>query len=197
MAAPECIRLEGGNLLYWPNWLPQDQASALFDSLHGQVNWQQDRIVIFGKEHPIPRLQCWYGNPDAAYSYSGLKLSPNPWLPELESVKNALEPLAKSSFNSVLVNLYRNGQDCNGWHADNEPELGPSPVIASVSLGATRRFRLRQINNKTQTLSLDLLQGSLLIMEAGIQENWQHQLAKTAKPVGARVNLTYRCVAVK
>ena len=192
MDAAEVIELEGGTLWYQPCWLPVDEANQLYCCLLDQVHWQQGRIKLFGQEHLIPRLQAWYGDPCAQYSYSGLGLQPLPWLPQLLNLKERLTAASGTPLNSVLVNLYRDGRDSNGWHADNEVELGFEPVIASVSLGATRRFRLRNIKDKSKTLAFDLPHGSLFIMGAGIQQHWQHQLSKTARKVNPRINLTYR-----
>ena len=179
-------------LRYQPHWLVPERADQLFEQLLAEVSWRQDTINLFGSAHNLPRLQAWYGDPGTRYSYSGLSMEPLSWLPGLAELRLELQNSLQLPFNSVLVNLYRNGRDSNGWHADNEPELGPHPAIASVSLGATRRFRLRKISDKRQTHAIDLAHGSLLVMESGVQEIWQHQLAKTARPVAERINLTFR-----
>ncbi|CAM3813413.1 alpha-ketoglutarate-dependent dioxygenase AlkB family protein [Parendozoicomonas haliclonae] len=190
----QVIPLAGGQLYFLPEWLDSASADELYTQLLQVVGWRQDVIKIYGKEHPLPRLQAWYGDSQCSYRYSGMTLSPQPWLPELKGIRNQLQEQTAQRFNAVLVNLYRDGRDSNGWHADNEPELGERPVIASISLGETRRFRLRSVDDKTKTLTLDLPHGSLILMGAGIQEHWQHQITKTARKVGPRINLTYRQV---
>ena len=188
----DVINLGSEQLFYCPDWLSAGKARRLFTELLDKTCWRQDEITLFGKIHQIPRLQAWYGDVGTEYQYSGLQLVPEPWP---ENLRLLCEPISKEAgvaFNSVLVNLYRDGRDSNGWHADNEPELGCKPVIASLSLGSVRRFRLRNIADHSRTLSLDLLPGSLLIMGEGVQENWQHQLAKTRKYVEPRINLTFR-----
>jgi alkylated DNA repair dioxygenase AlkB len=144
-----------------------------------------------------PRLTAWYGDATARYSYSGLDLTPQPWTPALLALRTQVEQATGVTFNSVLLNLYRTGQDSMGWHADDEPELGPEPVIASISLGATRRFRLRPRHSQQlphAPLGLDLPSGSLLVMRGTTQQHWQHAVPKTARPVGPRLNLTFRTI---
>ncbi len=184
------------NLLLTPHFLPAAQATALLAHLTAAVAWEQRRIVLFGKTHPQPRRTAWYGDPEARYAYSGLAWEPRPWLPALADLRQRLEAACEAHFNSVLLNLYRDGRDSMGWHADDEPELGPAPTIASLSLGATRRFRLRPRPGTAGTaFGLDLPAGSLLLMRPPTQAEWQHALPKTARPVGPRLNLTFRWVA--
>ena len=136
------------------------------------------------------------GDAQAHYQYSGLSLSPQPWLPTVKAIRRKIEKRCCHRFNSVLINLYRDGKDSNGWHSDNEPELGENPVIASLSLGATRRFRLRHKYRKALApYSIDLPHGSLLLMAGTTQQYWQHCLSKTARQVGPRINLTFRWVS--
>ena len=168
------------------------EADLLFVRLHTSTPWRQDRITMYGREIDIPRLQAWYGDSRCTYSYSGISLEPQPWSPLLLDLKQRIEQVAGTEFNSVLINLYRDGQDSNGWHADNEPELGPEPVIASLSLGSVRRFRLRNNADKKQTISLDLPSGSLLLMAGKTQQSWQHCITKTTRVVEPRINLTFR-----
>ena len=168
------------------------EACHLFDRLHTSTPWRQDRITLYGRKIEIPRLQAWYGDPLCAYSYSGISLEPQPWSPLLLDVKQRIEQIVGTEFNSVLINLYRDGQDSNGWHADNEPELGTEPVIASLSLGAVRRFRLRNNADKKQIINLDLPSGSLLLMAGKTQQCWQHCITKTTRVVEPRINLTFR-----
>jgi alkylated DNA repair dioxygenase AlkB len=178
-----------GRIYYDPNFLSNLEAERYFSNLRSTLPWQQERITMFGRSVLQPRLQAWHG--DVAYTYSGLTMSPHPWTPDLNELKARCEAIANVQFNSVLANLYRHGQDSMGWHQDNEPELGRNPVIASVNLGETRRFLLRNLHCKTQ-LEYELSHGALLIMAGELQHHWKHALPKTAKPKGERINLTFR-----
>ena len=193
------ILLPQADLLFDPNFLPESEASTLRAQLTAEVAWEQRAIRMFGRELPQPRLTAWHGDPAARYTYSGLTWEPRPWTPALLDLRQRVAAATWARFNSVLLNYYRDGRDSMGWHADDEPELGPSPVIASLSLGATRRFRLRPIGPKAgalaQPLGLDLPNGSLLLMRGPTQHCWQHALPKTARPTGPRLNLTFRWVA--
>jgi alkylated DNA repair dioxygenase AlkB len=189
------LPLPQADLLFDPAFLLPADADKLLAELRAEVAWEQRNIRIFGQEVPQPRLTAWYGDPAARYTYSGLTWEPLPWLPALLSVRQRLENATQTSYNSVLLNYYRDGRDSMGWHADDEPELGPAPAIASLSLGATRRFRLRPRAGQTHpSLSLDLPTGSLLLMRGPTQQHWQHALPKTARPIGPRLNLTFRWV---
>lgn len=158
------------------------------------IQWRRDHIRMFGKLVPIPRFSAWYGDEGMVYTYSGLKLEPNPWNAGLLHFKAAVEQVAQTTFNSVLLNWYRDGQDSMGWHADDEPELGPNPIIASVNLGATRRFLMRHISDKKHKFELPLSHGSLLIMGGQMQHYWQHAIPKERKVGDLRVNLTFRTI---
>jgi alkylated DNA repair dioxygenase AlkB len=187
--------MPGAELLLDAEFLSASEASVLLAQLSQEVAWEQRAIRIFGQQIPQPRLTTWYGDPDAQYTYSGLTWEPRPWTPLLLALRQRVEAAAGSTFNSVLLNLYRNGQDSMGWHADDEPELGPAPTIASLSLGATRRFRLRPRAGLAHLpLGLDLTSGSLLLMRGPTQQHWQHALPKTARVLGPRLNLTFRLV---
>jgi alkylated DNA repair dioxygenase AlkB len=178
-----------GRIYYDPNFLSNLEADRYFSNLRSTLPWQQERITMFGRSVLQPRLQAWHG--DVAYTYSGLTMSPHPWTPDLNELKARCEAIANVQFNSLLANLYRHGQDSMGWHQDNEPELGRNPVIASVNLGETRRFLLRNLHCKTQ-LEYELSHGALLIMAGELQHHWKHAVPKTAKPKGERINLTFR-----
>jgi len=171
--------------------LSSTEAERLFRRLHQDVAWRQDEATIMGRRLPIPRLQAWYG--DGSYVYSGIRLAAQPWTEPLRELKVLAERLAGQAFNSVLANLYRHGGDSVAWHADAEPALGRNPVIASLSLGACRRFDLRH-RRSAERLSIDLPAGSCLIMAGATQHCWQHRIAKTSRPVGARINLTFRLI---
>jgi len=190
------LPLPQADLLFDPSFLPAAEADGLLAQLTAEVAWEQRNIRLFGQEIPQPRLTAWYGDPEARYTYSGLTWEPRPWLPALHALCRRVEAATNTCFNSVLLNHYRDGRDSMGWHADNEPELGPAPAIASLSLGATRRFRLRPAAGLAHPpLGLDLPAGSLLLMRGPTQRHWQHALPKTARPIGPRLNLTFRWVA--
>ncbi|MCC3154091.1 alpha-ketoglutarate-dependent dioxygenase AlkB [Hymenobacter sp. BT770] len=189
------LLLPQADLLFDPAFLPTAEADTLLTQLTAEVTWEQRAIRLFGQEVPQPRLTAWYGDPAARYTYSGLSWEPRPWTPVLLCLRQRIEAATSSTFNSVLLNYYRDGRDSMGWHADDEPELGPAPVIASLSLGATRRFRLRPRAGLAHApLGLDLHSGSLLLMRGATQRHWQHALPKTARPLGPRLNLTFRWV---
>ena len=189
----EQINLINGTLLYEKDFIV-DNHYSLFEALRSTINWSQDDIKMFGKTYKIPRLQAWYGDKDLTYSYSGIQLNPLAWTPELSDIKSKIEAYSGYQFNSVLANLYRDGNDSNGWHADNEKELGVNPVIASVSLGEPRFFQLKHRKTKDKYKIL-LENGSLLIMSGEMQHHWLHQIPKTAKPINGRINITFRIIA--
>jgi alkylated DNA repair dioxygenase AlkB len=170
------------------------EADEMLAVLRSRIDWQQEDIVIFGQRRRVPRLVAWHGDPGTAYTYSGTAHEPLPWTPELQRVRHRAEELTGHRYNSVLLNLYRDGRDGMGWHADDEPELGHEPVIASVSFGATRRFKLRHRRSRSAARTLDLAHGDLLLMAGATQHHYVHAVPKTARPVGARVNLTFRWV---
>ena len=189
------LSLPDAEVLLDVHFLAPAEAATLLAELTATVAWRQEPIKLFGREVMQPRLTAWYGDPDATYRYSGLRLEPLPWLPALQQLRARLEAATGARFNSVLLNLYRSGQDSMGYHADDEPELGPAPVIASLTLGATRTFRLKSRPGvPAQALSLPLPAGSLLVMRGETQQNWLHALPKTVRPVGPRLNLTFRLV---
>lgn len=180
-----------GSALYRPGFLSPEVSDEHFRGLMAEVPWEARSIVLFGREVPQPRLACWFG--DESYSYSGITLEPRPWSERLAALKNTVEEESKYVFNSVLVNLYRDGQDSMGWHADDEPELGTEPIIASLSLGCTRRFRLRHRATK-ETIEVELESGSLLVMSGLSQSCWIHDIPKSKRIHEPRINLTFRRV---
>ncbi len=186
------IPLPGADIGFDPDWLPAREADDLFDALLQAVPWEVHRIRLFGREVDSPRLSCWIGDPQARYRYSGTLFEPRSWPAALLPVRARLADELGVMFNSVLVNRYRDGRDAMGWHRDAEPELGPQPVIASLSLGATRRFGLKGNGADAPRLSLELAHGSLLVMRGATQANYRHALPRTAKVVGERINLTFR-----
>jgi alkylated DNA repair dioxygenase AlkB len=168
------------------------QASYYFDRLACETPWTQPTLRVWGKEHVQPRFSCWYGDANAVYRFSGKTFRPCPWTATLQHLRQMVEAETGFGFNSVLLNLYRNGEDSIGMHSDNEPELGPMPVIASLSLGATRMFRLKHRKSLAAPISIALPDGSLLIMAGRTQECWLHGVAKERRDVGTRINLTFR-----
>ena len=191
---PLRLDLPDADVRLWRPAFRPDEVDELLALLRTRIDWQQEDIVIFGQTRRVPRLVAWHGDPGTAYTYSGTAHEPLPWTPELQRIRHRVEELTAHRFNSVLLNLYRDGRDGMGWHADDEPELGREPVIASVSLGATRRFKLRHRRSRSAANTLDLAHGDLLLMAAPTQHHYVHAVPKTARPVGARVNLTFRWV---
>ncbi len=178
-------------LRYYPDLFHSCQASwyrELFESLP----WRQEYAHLFGKTMAVPRLVAWMASPGRSYRYSGIVHHGDGWSPLMQTILTRVEAVAGQQFNSVLANLYRDGADSMGWHADDEPELGPDPVVASLSLGAERRFSLRHRDRSCPPISMSLAPGSLLIMEAGCQRHWQHQIPKTRRQVAPRINLSFR-----
>ena len=186
---------------YLPAFLPEAQADRWLAQLWRELEWSQQEITLFGRRVMQPRLIAWYGDPKAVYAYSGLTLNPLPWHPVLRELRDRLEHLTGGRFNSVLANGYRDGRDSMGWHSDDEKELGPEPLIASVSLGAARRFllrpRVRPAGTPARSTGYTLEHGSLLLMKGESQRRFQHALPRTRKPIGLRINLTYRMVRLQ
>jgi alkylated DNA repair dioxygenase AlkB len=172
-------------------FIPADSADKHCQSLLQNIQWQEEYYTIYGKTVTAPRLVAWYGDPQATYRYSGVSHAPLPWLSLLSELKTQIEQQFQHSFNSVLCNLYRNGQDSMGWHGDKEPELGNNPYIASLSFGEARLFKFR--HNKTkETIDVLLENGSLLLMGGELQHHWRHSVPKTTKAKRPRINLTFR-----
>lgn len=188
------IKLPNAELIYYSEFFVSKEADHYFKEFLNHTNWRQDDIKVFGKTYQQPRLTALYGDSGKPYSYSNITMYPEIFTPELVKIKTLIEQATQHDFNTVLLNLYRNGQDSNGWHADNEKELGKNPVIASVSFGETRPFHFKHRTIKTERHKLDLMHGSLLIMKGEMQHFWLHQIAKTKKPVAPRINLTFRYI---
>lgn len=189
------IPIVDGDCRLLEQFLTQGEANRLLDDLLENAEWQQPEITLYGRKVKSPRLAAWYGEPEAVYRYSGLVNQPLPWLESLLELRYRLEAFIGCRFNSVLLNQYRDGTDSMGWHADDEPELGPDPVIASVSLGSSRHFLMKHQKNRAETsLKLPLHHGSLLIMGGVTQQHWKHSISKTRSAVDKRINLTYRFI---
>lgn len=182
-------------LLLVSGYFPKEKADYYFESLQQSINWQQEEITIVGKKVLVPRLVSWYGEKGASYTYSGVTHSPLPWNDVLLAIKANIEIFSSFSFNSVLANLYRNGNDSMGWHADKEKGLGNNPAIASLSLGEQRLFKLR--HNKTgKTIDINLAHGDLLLMSGALQHHWRHCVPKTKQQKKTRINLTFRKIQI-
>ena len=186
--------LPDADIEYYSNFFDVEKSKLLFEKLLNEIPWQQDNITVFGKTHPQPRLTALYGNEGKPYSYSNIVMQPHHWSPLLMFIKNEVEEVCNENFTTVLLNLYRNGKDSNGWHADNERELGRNPIIASISFGAERSFHLQHNTISEAKLKITLENGSLLLMKGETQHFWKHQIPKTAKPIDSRINLTFRII---
>ena len=191
------IRLDmiDADVIYYPSFFSITEADTLFHSLLENTPWQQDNITLFGKTHKQPRLTALYGNNGKTYSYSNIIMRPHEFDKELLHIKSKIESITTTEFTTCLLNLYRDGSDSNGWHADDEKELGKNPIIASVSLGAERIFHFKHKKNKDLKEKFVLQHGSLLLMKGATQHHWLHQIPKTKKEIGKRINLTFRFIA--
>ena len=171
------------------------QCQVLLDKLIEEVDWQREYFA-FGRYFDVPRLQAWYADEGVHYRYGDNLLQSHNWIPLLLNIKQAVEERTGHHFNSVLVTYYRDGYDHVTWHADDEPELGPDPVIASLSLGSSREFQYRHKANG-ETASLELHDGELLLMQPEFQREWEHAIAQQTEVVGPRINLTFRQVMMR
>ncbi|GAA4774661.1 MULTISPECIES: alpha-ketoglutarate-dependent dioxygenase AlkB family protein [Flavobacterium] len=185
--------LPNAEIEYFPSFFSLEESNNLFEKLKTEVQWQQDTITVFGHSHLQPRLTALYGNEGKPYGYSNIVMQPHQWSPLIMYIKNEVEKVCGENFTTVLLNLYRDGQDSNGWHADNEKELGRNPIIASISFGAERVFQLKH-NSQDIKQNITLENGSLLIMKGTTQHFWKHQIPKTKKEIGPRINLTFRII---
>lgn len=187
------VPLPDADVVYIPRWLTEEEATSFYHELASSLSWAQDTIKLFGKPVKIPRLQAWYGDMTTEYTYSGLTMVPKAWTPALQTLRERCESIAGVVFNSVLANWYRHGQDSMGMHADDEPELGPQPVIASLTLGEGRPFIFRHKQTK-ETTRINLEHGSLLVMRGDTQRHYLHGINKTTRAIGGRINLTFRYI---
>ncbi|BAO76696.1 alpha-ketoglutarate-dependent dioxygenase AlkB family protein [Winogradskyella sp. PG-2] len=186
------FNLPNAELIYIPNFFTKEEADLYFKIIETKTNWQHDDITIFGKTHKQPRLTALFGDSNQPYGYSNITMHPKPFSKTLQIIKAKVEDLSIIKFNTLLINLYRDGNDSNGWHADNEKELGENPVIASVSFGEVRPFHFKHRKIKEERYKLNLEHGSLLIMKGEMQKYWLHQIAKTKRHIQPRINLTFR-----
>ncbi|NHF58107.1 alpha-ketoglutarate-dependent dioxygenase AlkB [Flavobacteriaceae bacterium TP-CH-4] len=188
------LNLPDSDIRYFPNFMGSEDADFYFKVLRDTVPWQQDDIKVFGKVYAQPRLTALYGNNGKAYSYSNITMEPHAFTKELLAIKQQIEAMTSVYFTTCLLNLYRDGKDSNGWHADDEKELGVNPVIASITLGQERFFHLKHKKDSKLKHKILLEHGSLLLMEGATQHHWLHQIPKTARPIGERINLTFRVI---
>ena len=192
----EHLNIPDAEVTYFPEFYSCEEAEKYYTLLVRKVDWVQNKIKMYGKENLVPRLEAWYGDKGMNYTYSGITQEPKPWIDELLEIKSAIEPVTNTAFNSVLINFYRDGQDRVGWHSDDEKELGPNPIIGSVSLGAKRKFKLRHKMYVENGLETDLVlgNGSLLLMKGTTQQFWKHEIPRTSVPIEGRINLTFRVI---
>lgn len=189
---PIHLNLPDAEFIYYPNFFSKEKADIFFETLLEETPWQHDEITIFGKKILQPRLTSLYGNEGKSYGYSNIVMHPHAFNNTLTFIKDEIENIINEHFTTVLLNLYRNEKDSNGWHADNEKELGRDPVIASLSLGEERVFQIKHNTNKEVKRSIILQHGSLLVMKNGAQIHYKHQIPKASKSKKPRINLTFR-----
>ncbi len=190
----EVLSMPNAEVTFYRNFFDSQESDRIFEILRDEINWRQDKMKLYGKDINLPRKTAWYGDMDKSYTFSGIHLNPEPWTPTLLEVKERIEDVAGVEFNSVLLNLYRHGNDGISWHTDEEPELGENPVIGSVSFGGTRKFMFRHRQDKDIKAEVELTDGSFLLMAGETQHFWQHQIPKTSRYVEPRINLTFRVI---
>lgn len=190
----EVLSMPNAKVTFYRNFFDLRKSDEIFQILLNEINWRQDKIKLYGKEIDLPRKTAWYGDRGKFYTFSGIHFKPEPWTPTLLEVKERIEEVSEVQFNSVLLNLYRHGNDSNSWHSDAEPELGENPVIGSVSFGGARRFMFRHRKEQALKAEVELTNGSFLLMAGETQHFWQHQVPKTSKKVEPRINLTFRVI---
>lgn len=199
LVPPENIRkwqlpVPDAEIFYISEFYNKEKATVIFNTLLAETDWQQDTITIFGKTYQQPRLTALYASNNKPYKYSNITMTPRNFTETLCKIKEDVEAESPTKYTSVLLNLYRDGNDSNGWHSDNEKELGKLPFIGSLSLGAKRMFQLKHITDASQRFKIELANGSLLLMGGETQVNYKHQLPKTRRPLAQRINLTFRTI---
>jgi alkylated DNA repair dioxygenase AlkB len=190
----EVLSMPNAEVTFYRNFFDLRESDKIFQTLRDEISWRQDKMKIYGKDIDLPRKTAWYGDQNKSYTFSGIHLNPEPWTPMLLQMKERIERASGVMFNSVLLNLYRHGNDGISWHTDAEPELGENPVIGSVSFGGTRRFMFRHRQDQTLKTEVELTHGSFLLMAGETQHFWQHQIPKTSRQVEPRINLTFRAI---
>ena len=177
---------------YRPGIFDAAESEYLMEKFIRETPWQQRVVQMYGKEVITPRLTAWFGAPDIDYPLSGYTANPFPFTEELLMIKNRIEPLAAVRFNGVLLNYYRDGNDSVAWHSDNDGVPGKNRIVASVSFGQVRRFDVRMIADHSKKYSVELGNGSYLLMKGDFQDRWEHRVAKSTRPMRPRINLTFR-----
>lgn len=190
----EKLGLRQAEIYLYPSLFSPHESDTLLADLTANIAWEQKTIQFMGRQVPQPRMMAWYGDEGKTYTYSGLTVQPLAWTATLRAIKERVETVTPTRFNSVLLNLYRDGNDSVSWHSDDEPELGQNPVIASVTFGAARQFQFKHKTDPDLRASIELTHGSLLLMQGATQHHWKHQIPKTKKVLGARINLTFRVI---
>jgi alkylated DNA repair dioxygenase AlkB len=190
----EVLSMPNADVTFYQNFFNLKESNKIFQILNDQINWRQDKMKLYGKDIDLPRKTAWYGDQEKSYRFSGIHLKPEPWTPTLLEIKDRIEEFALVRFNSVLLNLYRDGNDGISWHTDAERELGVNPVIGSVSFGGARRFMFRHRKLQDLKAEIELTHGSFLLMAGETQHFWQHQVPKTTRNVKPRINLTFRVI---
>lgn len=189
------IPIRDGELRLYPRLFSPEERETFFAKLTKHIKWQQEEIKLYGRQIPLPRLTAWFGDEGKTYMYSGITVEPKPWTSLLLKIKDRIEKVSDVTFNSVLLNYYRNERDSVSWHSDDEPELGKNPIIGSVSFGDARTFQLKHKTNKRIKIqSIDLPDGSYLEMAGSTQHYWLHQIPKRTRKIGPRINLTFRII---
>lgn len=193
-AAVDRLDLPDAEIYFYRAFFSKEESDRYFAELLNETPWRQEQIKWYGKMMDLPRLTAWYGDQGKAYRYSGITVEPNAWTPTLLAIKHAIEKETGATFNSVLLNRYRSGRDSVAWHCDDEPGLGPEPVIGSVSFGETRPFNMRHKRRSDAKTKIELSHGSYLLMKGRTQESWLHEIPKTTRSLGERINLTFRTI---
>ena len=188
------INIPDGDVSICLNLFSAQESDKFFEVLKNEIDWKQEQINFFGKTHDIPRLTAWYGDFGKSYSYAGISVEPSSWTDTLLQIKEKIESVSNVKFNSVLLNRYRSGNDGVSWHSDDEPELGVNPIIGSVSFGQSRPFHLKHKNLEGVKEKVTLEHGSYLLMKGETQHKWLHQIPKSKKEMGERINLTFRII---
>ncbi|MBI3743295.1 MAG: alpha-ketoglutarate-dependent dioxygenase AlkB [Chloroflexi bacterium] len=190
----ERIDLPDADVVFYRSFFSGDESDRFFEELTTHAAWKQERIKYYGKVMDLPRQTAWYGDEGKSYVYSGIRVDPQPWTATLLTIKRRVESVSEVTFNSVLLNLYRHGRDSVAWHSDDEPDLGPDPVIGSVSFGETRTFWFRHRRDHSLRFKIELPHGSYLLMRGQTQHFWVHQIPKTTRHCEPRINLTFRVI---
>ncbi|WP_138434559.1 alpha-ketoglutarate-dependent dioxygenase AlkB family protein [Winogradskyella algicola] len=186
------FNLPNAELIYVPEFFNSQESDNYYRIIKDETNWQHDDITVFGKTYKQPRLTALFGETNQTYSYSNITMHTEAFTKDLLDIKSKVEKFSDETFNTLLINLYRDGSDSNGWHADNEKELGKNPIIASVSFGEERPFHFKHRTIKDERHKIILEHGSLLLMKGEMQHYWLHQIAKTKRHIQPRINLTFR-----